>query len=80
MGTMAWKSFSIVCLYFGVVRDSAVQKDPATMFFNASGSDAYGEAIFESYVRGGKAFATSDKNELKELFEAAVRTNVALVE
>lgn len=51
-----------------------------TMFFNGSGSDAYGEAIFESYVRGGKAFATSDKNELKELFEAAVRTNVALVE
>ncbi len=51
-----------------------------TMFFNASGSDAYGEAIFESYVRGGKAFATSDKDELKALFEAAVRTNVALVE
>ncbi|MFT5585743.1 MAG: hypothetical protein ACI9VR_003336 [Cognaticolwellia sp.] len=51
-----------------------------TMFFNGSGSDAYGEAIFESYVRGGKAFATSDKDELKALFEAAVRTNVALVE
>jgi Flp pilus assembly protein TadG len=51
-----------------------------TMFFNGSGSDAYGEAIFESYVRGGKAFATSDKDELKALFEAAVRTNIAVVE
>lgn len=52
-----------------------------TMFFNGSGSDAYGEAIFESYIRGqGQAFATSDKNELKALFEQAVRTNVALVE
>ncbi|MED5371930.1 MAG: pilus assembly protein TadG-related protein [Myxococcota bacterium] len=52
-----------------------------TMFFNASGSDAYGEAVFEGFVRGdGKAFATSDKDELKEMFEAAVRTHVALVE
>ena len=52
-----------------------------TTMFYSSYTNSTAIARFESWTRGdGRALNTTDKRELEEMFERAVRTNVALVE
>lgn len=72
----------------GVIADTHDELDTAwnnyihvtTMFYSASPNPT-AIALFEDFVRGdGVAYYSNDVNEFVDMFEAAVRTNVALVE